>query len=366
MEKLRRFLQEGQAIPALPLALHEDGSWSEVHQRALIKYYFDAGAGGLAVGVHSTQFEIRNPETGLYEPVLRSAMEVIQQRRNQSGRDFAAIAGICGKTDQALRECAYAKSLGYDTALLSLAAFATESETEILEHCRTVAEEMPVIGFYLQPAVGGRVFSFAFWRAFMEIEQVVAVKMAPFNRYYTWDVIRACIEAGREDVALYTGNDDSIVTDLLTPCVWQGKTVHIVGGLLGHWGVWTHAAVRLFEELKTVRMESRIDAKWLTVNQQITDMNAVLFDAANQFHGCIPGIMEVLRRQGLVPSTRTLNPEERLSPGQAEELDRVCEAYPQWTDDAFVQTHLQEWLSESWTDPLERSSRGRTHEKKDV
>lgn len=347
MASLRAWLLAGQVIPALPLALREDGRWSETHQRALLRYYFDAGAGGIAVGVHSTQFEIRNPEIGLFEPVLSTAMEVIQQRRIRSGRRFAAIAGVCGKTDQALREAEYSKSIGYDAALLSLAAFPTDPESEILSHCRQVCEVMPLIGFYLQPAVGGRIFSYAFWREFLEIEGVVAVKIAPFNRYQTWDVVRARIASGREDVALYTGNDDNIVIDLLTSYQWQGKSVRIAGGLLGHWGVWTHAAVKLLDDLKTAREAPRIDAAWLTINQEITDMNAALFDAANQFRGCIPGIMEVLRRQGLVPSSRTLDPGAKLSPGQAEELNRVCAAYPQWTDDSFVRVNLQGWMDET-------------------
>jgi dihydrodipicolinate synthase/N-acetylneuraminate lyase len=346
MEQLRDFLLEGHAIPALPLALNEDGSWSERHERALMRYYFDAGAGGIAVGVHSTQFEIRDPEVGLFEPVLKSAIGVIEAKRAESGRPFAAIAGVCGKTEQAIAEAGFAASIGYDAALLSLAAFKTEPEAEIIEHCHQVSNVLPIIGFYLQPAVGGRVFSYAFWRSFMEIQNVVAVKMAPFNRYFTWDVVRACIDAGRDDIALYTGNDDNIVVDLLTPFEHNGKTRHIVGGLLGHWGVWTHAAVRLLGEIKQARGKPALDSSWLTINQQVTDMNAALFDTANGFAGCIPGIMEVLRRQGLVPSARTLNPAEILSPGQAEELDRVCAAYPQWTDNAFVAGHLGEWMQQ--------------------
>ncbi|MCC7300485.1 MAG: dihydrodipicolinate synthase family protein [Verrucomicrobia bacterium] len=346
MNNLRNFLMEGHVIPALPLALNEDGSWSERHEKALMRYYFDAGAGGIAVGVHSTQFEIREPNVALFEPVLKVAIRVIEERRRTTGREFAAIAGVCGKTGQALKEAEFARNIGFDAALLSLAAFKNESEAEILKHCRDVSAIIPIIGFYLQPAVGGRVFSYSFWRAFMDIENVVAVKMAPFNRYLTWDVVRACIEAGREDIALYTGNDDNIVIDLLTPFEWKGKTRRISGGLLGHWGVWTNAAVQLFNELKTAREKPTLDSKWLTVNQHVTDMNAALFDSANGFKGCIPGIMEVLRRQGLVPSARTLNPKEVLSPGQAAELDRVCAAYPQLIDDAFISKNISTWLRE--------------------
>ena len=344
MNSLRKFLQEGWVIPALPLALNENGSWSEPHERALMRYYFDAGAGGIAVGVHSTQFEIRDPKIALFKPVLKSAIGVIKEKRAETGRTFAAIAGVCGKTQQACDEAGFSRSIGFDAALLSLAAFKNEPEAEILEHCQKISSILPIIGFYMQPAVGGRVFSYAFWRSFMEIECVVAVKIAPFNRYLTWDVVRACIDAGRDDIALYTGNDDNIVMDLLTPFEWGGKTRHIAGGLLGHWGVWTHAAVRMLEEIKKNRINPVFDKKWLTVNQQITDMNAAVFDAANGFKGCIPGIMEVLRRQGLVPSIRALDPKETLSPGQAEELDRVCAAYPEWIDDAFVTDNLNKWL----------------------
>ncbi len=344
MNSLRKFLQEGWVIPALPLALNENGSWSESHERALMRYYFDAGAGGIAVGVHSTQFEIRDPNIALFKPVLKSAIRVIKEKRAETGRTFAAIAGVCGKTQQACDEAEFSKSIGFDAALLSLAAFKNEPEAEVLEHCRNISSIMPIIGFYLQPAVGGRIFSYDFWRSFMEIESVVAVKMAPFNRYLTWDVVRACIDAGRDDIALYTGNDDNIVIDLLTPFEWNGKTRHIAGGLLGHWGVWTYAAVRLLEDVKIARIKPMFDKKWLTANQQITDMNAAVFDATNGFKGCIPGIMEVLRRQGLVPSARTLNPEETLSAGQAAELNRVCTAYPQWIDDSFVVENLNKWL----------------------
>jgi dihydrodipicolinate synthase/N-acetylneuraminate lyase len=347
MDAVRELLKQGCVIPALPLALNDDGSWSERHERALMRYYFDAGAGGAAVGVHSTQFEIRNPDIALFEPVLKTAFEVIEQKRAESGRAFAAIAGVCGKTGQAISEAAFCADTGYDAALLSLAAFKTEPEAEILEHCRTLAGMLPIIGFYLQPAVGGRVFSYGFWRSFMEIKNVIAVKIAPFNRYLTWDVVRASIESGREDVALYTGNDDNIVVDLLTPFEWNGTQRRIVGGLLGHWGVWTRSAVQLLDEIKSACAQPTLNPAWLTINQQVTDMNAVLFDSANNFSGCIPGIMEVLRRQGLVPSARTLNPKETLSPGQAEDLDRVCAAYPQWTDDEFVAEHIDNWLDES-------------------
>ncbi|NOY00448.1 MAG: dihydrodipicolinate synthase family protein [Verrucomicrobia bacterium] len=345
MKDLRKTLQEGLVIPALPLALNEDGSWAEKHQRALLRYYVDAGAGGLAVGVHSTQFEIREPEFGLFEPVLRLASETLDEWMGEEGRRFLKIAGICGETKQALEEVEVARTFGYEAALLSLTALKGKSEDEMVLHCKQVAEQMPVIGFYLQPSIGGQVLSYDFWRRFFDIENVVAVKMAPFNRYYTWDAVRALMDSGREDVALYTGNDDSIIVDLLTPFCHEGRTKHIVGGLLGQWGVWTERAVHLLEELKQEREAGEtIDSQWLSRNVELTDANAAVFDAANGFAGCIPGIMEVLRRQGLVPSNRCLNPDEVLSPGQAEELDRVSAAYPWLLDGEFVADNLERWL----------------------
>ena len=330
-------------IPALPLALHEDGSWSENHQRALIRYYIDAGAGGLAAGVHSTQFEIRDAKHGLFEPVLRHAAETVSQ---DAGPNFVQIAGLCGETSQACEEALLARELGYHAGLPSLAAFRDSSEGETLDHVRAVAEEIPVIGFYLQPAVGGRFYSYRFWREFCEIENIAAIKIAPFNRYFTWDVVRAVISSERDDISLYTGNDDNIIIDLLTPFTWAGKTRYIAGGLLGQWGVWTKRAVDLLDEIKKARTSSGdISAEWLTRNMALTDANAAVFDAANQFAGCIPGILEVLRRQGLVPSIRCLNPNEFLSPNQADELDRVSAAYPELIDNDFVVENRDRWLS---------------------
>jgi dihydrodipicolinate synthase/N-acetylneuraminate lyase len=345
---LRHHLLAGQAIPAHPLALDRSRRFSEKHQRALSRYYFAAGTGGIAVGVHSTQFEIRDPQHALFKPVLELAAETIAAERRSAPRDFAMIAGVCGKTAQALAEAELSRSLGYDAALLSMSAFRSEPEAEIIAHVATIARTIPVVGFYLQPAVGGRVFSYAFWRQFAEIPEVVAIKIAPFNRYQTIDVVRAVTASGREDIALYTGNDDTIVTDLLTPFRFgpEGATAtrRIVGGLLGHWGVWTHAAVRLFHETREAVQHPQIDASWLSRANAVTDMNAALFDAAHHFHGCIPGILEVLRRQGLVGTAHCLNPQETLSPGQAEELTRVCSAYPELTDDAFVAANLDHWL----------------------
>jgi dihydrodipicolinate synthase/N-acetylneuraminate lyase len=346
---LRAHLLAGHVIPAQPLALDRHRKFSEKHQRALTRYYVAAGSGGLAVGVHSTQFAIRDPEHNLFRPVLELAAQTVRAELAAAPRDFALIAGICGQTPQAVAEAELALSFGYHAGLVSMAAFKTEPEDAIVAHVATLAKLIPVVGFYLQPAVGGRVFSYAFWRKFAEIPGVVAIKLAPFNRYQTIDVVRAVTDAGRDDLALYTGNDDTIVADLLTPFTFahRGKPVtrRIVGGLLGHWGVWTHAAVQLFRETQSAAQQPEFSARWLERAVAVTDMNAALFDAANRFHGCIPGILEVLRRQGLVETVHCLNPNEVLSPGQAEELTRVCHTYPELTDDAFVAQHLTRWLS---------------------
>jgi dihydrodipicolinate synthase/N-acetylneuraminate lyase len=346
---LRSHLLAGHVIPAHPLALDGRRRFSERHQRALTRYYLDSGVGGLAVGVHSTQFEIRDPAHGLFRPVLELAAHTQREHQAAGGREVAMIAGICGKTAQAVAEAELARSLGYHAGLVSMAAFREEPEAAILEHVATVARTIPVVGFYLQPAVGGRVLSHAFWRRFVDIPEVVAIKIAPFNRYQTIDVVRALALSGRTDLALYTGNDDTIVADLLTPFTFATpngpRTCRIVGGLLGHWGVWTHAAVRLMTEIQAVNRGSTLAAQWLDRAVAVTDMNAALFDAANRFHGCIPGILEVLRRQGLVETILCLNPAETLSPGQAEELTRVSKAYPELIDDAFILANRDRWLS---------------------
>lgn len=342
--ELRRHFAEGQVIPALPLALNEDRTWSPRYQRGLVRYYFDAGAGGLAVAVHSTQFEIRDPDHALFEPVLRLAAEETAALQKSTSRPFALIAGLCGRTSQAVAEAQLARELGYAAGLLSVAAWKTDAVSDIVAHCREVAEVLPIIGFYLQPAVGGRTLSYEFWRQFAEIPNVVAIKMAPFNRYQTIDVVRAVMESGRDDIALYTGNDDNILLDLLTPWEFNGRRRFIAGGLLGQFGVWTKRAVEILEEVKVARTRPQLDAEWLVRNTALTDANAVIFDAANAFHGCIPGIHEVLRRQGLLPSIHCLNPRETLSPGQAEEITRVTHAYPWLTDEDFVRQNRERWL----------------------
>ena len=337
-------LADGLVIPAVPLTLDESGSWSERHQRAVVNYYVEAGAGGIAVGVHSTQFAIREPKHGLFEPILRLSAQVAQQN---AGAEFVRIAGICGDTQQARKEATLAADIGYHCGLLSLTAFCDQPEEVALQHAQVISEIIPIMGFYLQPAVGGRVFSFDFWKSFCEIENVVAIKIAPFNRYYTWDVVRAVMESGREDISLYTGNDDNIIADLLTPFSWQGQTRYMSGGLLGQWGVWTKRAVELLEEIKQARTSESIASTWLTRNAALTDANAAVFDTANNFAGCIPGILEVLRRQGIAPSSRCLDPAETLSLGQSEELDRVYKSHPELTDDEFVKRNLKRWLEKN-------------------
>lgn len=346
---LREHFLDGQVIPAQPLALDAERKFDERYQRALTRYYVAAGSGGLAVGVHSTQFEIRLPQHGLLQPVLELASQTIDEELAKAPRPFVKVAGVIGRTEQAVAEAELAKSLGYHAALLSLAAWSDADDDALIAHCRAVAEVIPIVGFYLQPAAGGRLLPYSFWRRFAEIENVVAIKMAPFNRYQTIDVMRAVVESGREDIALYTGNDDNIVLDLLTP--WQfaangeSKERFIVGGLLGHWAVWTKRAVELLNEIKVARQQPQLDKSWLTRAIAITDSNAVLFDAANKFHGCIPGIHEVLFRQGLMQGIWCLNPNEVLSPGQSEEFDRIYRDYPELNDDAFVKENLDNWLA---------------------
>ena len=341
---LRSHLLEGQAVPALPLALDSKRRWDQVSQKALVRYYVDSGAGGLAVAVHSTQFEIRDPAHQLFEPILEFAAACSKDWLSRRPRPFALISGLCGKTPQAVREARTARKYGYHAGLLSLGAWKNSPEAAILKHCRQVARELPLVGFYLQPAVGGRTFSYDFWRRFADIPELVAVKMAPFNRYYTIDVVRAVIEAGRSDVALYTGNDDNIIGDLLTPYRFNGRTRYIDGGLLGQWGVWTSSAVRMLAEIKKAR-RSPLKASWWVKNVELTDANAAIFDPAHGFAGCLPGIHEVLRRQGLMATTACLNPHETLSARQSKELTRVSEAYPWLSDDSFVRRHLKRWRS---------------------
>ncbi len=337
-------LRRGVAIPAHPLALDASRKLDPVRQRALTRYYVDAGAGGLAVGVHTTQFAIR--DVGLFQPVLELAMRAAT---DWTRSPLVMIAGLSGRTDQARKEAHVARDLGYHAGLLSLAAFKGASEDELIVHATAVAADFPLVGFYLQPAVGGIVLPVSFWRRFAAIENVVAVKIAPFNRYRTLDVLRGVAEAGAVDrVTLYTGNDDHIVLDLLTPFEVEAggrlQTLRIKGGLLGHWSVWVKKAVELLDRIHTAVAADRVPADLLALDPQVTDANAAVFDAANNFHGVIAGCHEILRRQGLLAGIWCLDPNAGLGPGQQAAIDRVCAAYPHLTDDDFVRANRDRWL----------------------
>lgn len=345
VEHARALLRRGLAIPAQPLALNAARQLDERRQRALSRYYIDAGAGGLAVGVHTTQFAIR--EAGLYERVLQLAAH--EARTWQTGRAIALVAGVCGATDQALREARLAAALGYHASLLSLAAMQGADEDALINHVQAVAREIPVVGFYLQPAVGGMVLSASFWRRFAAIENVIAIKVAPFNRYRTLDVLRGVVAARAEDrVTLYTGNDDHIVLDLTLPFTVMRDgapvTVRFRGGLLGHWSVWTHTSVQLLARCQQAASATNVPPDLLALDARVTDCNSAFFDVANDFRGCIAGCHEVLRRQGLLEGTWCLDPAEGLSPGQQGEIDRVCREHADLADDAFVAAHLDRWL----------------------
>ena len=349
---LRERLGGGLVIPAHPLAVTAARTLDERRQAALTRYYCDAGAGGLAVGVHTTQFAIRDPAVGLLRPVLDLAARTVRDSRRDGERPVM-VAGVVGPTPQALAEAELAASLGYDAILVSLAALRDADNAHLVEHCRRLAAVLPLFGFYLQPAVGGRVLDRAFWRAFLEIENVVAIKVAPFDRYRTLDVVQALGESGRQDVALYTGNDDAIVADLVTPFPGpdaEAPPLHFAGGLLGQWAVWTRGAVDVLNRCRAARVAAASGSDPATrdllgVGAALTDVNRALFDPAHGFAGCIPGIHEVLRRQGLLAGRWTLDPHEELSPGQMEEIDRVLARYASLSDDAFVAEHLDRWLS---------------------
>ena len=341
--------RKGTVIPAMPLALNEKREFDQPAQEALTRYYMDAGAGGIAVGVHSTQFAIR--EHGLFEKVLQCVSDAADDWGQKTGNAVFKISGACGKTAQAVAEAQFAKGAGYHAAMLSLAAMKGSGISEMIDHCAKVAEQIPLVGFYLQTAVGGPELPYSFWKEFMKIPNVVGIKVAPFNRYKTFDVVRALCEAGKEnDITLYTGNDDTIVTDLMTEykiqCNGTYKKVRIKGGLLGHWCVWTQKAVTLLDEIHALVENGKdIPPELLTRGMEITDCNAVFFDAAHNFAGCIPGIHEVLRRQGLLKGAWCLDPNEVLSPGQSEEISRVYEAYPHLNDDDFVNSNIEKWKS---------------------
>lgn len=340
-------LMEGVAIPAHPLALNSSRKLDERRQVALTRYYCESGAGGIAVGVHTTQFEIREPRFGLYQPVLELAAEAMNAYGEGFSQPLVKVAGIAGRTAQAVAEADLAAGLGYHLGLVSLAAMKGASNEELVAHLRTVSEVIPVLGFYLQPSVGGVRLDYTFWRKATEIENLVGIKMAPFNRYETLNVIRAVFESGRaKEIALYTGNDDNIFVDLASRFRFteDAEPMQIRGGLLGQWAVWTYQAAKDLESIKALKGES-LSGSLLTRAHQLTDANAAIFDVANGFAGCIPGIHEILRRQGLLEGRWCLNPQEELSPGQMEELDRIYSAYPTLNDDAFVKENIDRWLS---------------------
>ncbi len=359
---LNRF-RDGLVIPAHPLALTKDGKLDETSQRALTRYYLAAGAGGLAVGVHTTQFEIRDDEYGLLKPVLELAAETARQADSANARtdDTVLIAGVCGDTKQAVAEAALARDLGYHAGLLSLAALNDATEDALIEHAKRIAEELPVVGFYLQPAVGGRRLGYSFWRRFADIDGVIGIKVAPFNRYQTQDVLRAVVDSGRQapgrgsdhaddEITLYTGNDDHIIFDLAGTWSFetdddtrQSESVHFSGGLLGHWACWTRPAVSHLARCRAARFSGVIDAGLQVLAGQVTECNAALFDVANNFAGCIAGIHHVLASQGIMQNVRCLDPDECVSPGQIDLIEGIRTHYPHLTDDAWVAEHVDDW-----------------------
>lgn len=343
-------LRAGLVIPAHPLALTPNRQLDVPRQRGLSRYYHAAWAGGLAVGVHTSQFEIRRPEHNLFRPMLELASTTVTQQDETTGRQTVLISGICGETLQAVAEARLARELGYHVGLISLGAMPNANDDQLIAHCQAVAAEIPIFGFYMQTAVGGRALSQSFWRRLSEIPNLIGIKMAPFNRYQTLDVLRGVAESGRgEEIALYTGNDDNILVDLLTPFEVNvgSRTVRLqmVGGLLGHWACWTRQAVKQFELCRQARETGKIPSTLLTLAAQVTECNAALFDVANRFRGCIAGIHYVLMRQGLLENLVCLDPAEKLSPGQRAEIDRIWRVYPHLTDDLFVRENLDQWLA---------------------
>jgi hypothetical protein len=342
-------LRRGSVLPATPLALDANRRFDSHRQRVLMRYYVDAGVGGVAVGMHFTQFEIRNPGVGLFEPVLRTCAEELDRLSADRGRPLLKIAGLNGRTTDALQQARLARDMGYDVAIISMAAFGQDAlEQDLVHHVREIARVMPVFGFYLLTGVGGIKLPYSFWREMVEVEGVVGIKIAPFNRYDTIDVVRAVADAGRQDsITLYTGNDDSILNDLVTPFCLGAEEVRIRGGLLGQWACWTRTAVRFLEEVhRWWESGEPLSREMLTLGAQMTDANAAIFDARHGYAGSIPGVNEVLRRQGLLEHCLTLKRDEVLAPGQAEEIDRVHAAYPHLNDDDFVREHLERWLAE--------------------
>ncbi len=348
-EKALEILHNGTVIPANPLALDANRQFDEKRQRAITRYYLDAGSGGIAVAVHTTQFEIRLPEYNLFEKVISCVSDVIDEYEKENDRVVVKVCGVCGQTEQAIAEAHLAKKYGYDAVLLSPGGLNAFDEDYMVERTKAVASVMPVIGFYLQPSVGGRYFTYNYWERVCATQNVVAIKSAPFNRYATLDLVRAAAMSNRcDEIALYTGNDDNIVIDLVTGYKFteNGKTYYkrFVGGLLGHWSVWTKRAVEMFHKLRDAAEKKEVSYEILELANEVTDTNAAFFDTANNFKGCIAGLHEVLRRQGLFEGIWCLNPDETMSEGQKEEIDRVYRMYPHLNDDEFVKANLEKWL----------------------
>ncbi len=351
-KKLLERLRQGCVIPAHPLALLEDLNLDTRCQRALTRYYLAAGAGGLAVGVHTTQFAIHEPRIGLYQPVLELAAHTSRSHTLAGGHEPILIAGILGSTEQAVREAGIARELGYHLGLLSLTTLAGKSNRELVDCACEVAAIIPVMGFYMPQAASGMTLDRDFWQSLLEIPELLAIKIAPFDRYRTLDVLEAVAESGRaSEVAIYTGNDDTIIQDLVTPYCFEvsGEPVclHIAGGLLGQWACWTRRAVEILNRIRNVREQQvPIPADLLTLGAQLTLANRAIFDSPNKFRGCVPGISYVLQGQGLMKGSRALNPENCLSPGQADAIDRILRDYPHLTDNSFVEQNLAHWLSD--------------------
>lgn len=342
-EKALEILHTGTVIPAIPLALTKDRKFDEESQRRMVRYYMAAGSGGIAAAVHSTQFEIRDPKYNLFEPVLKAVISEMERYEAKTGKTLIRISGVCGPTEQACKEAALAGELGFDAVLLSPGSLINWTEEQLLERTRSVANVMPVIGFYLQEAVGGRKLSREYWQKMADIPNVVAIKCACFDRYRTQDLVKGVMASSRSnEVALYTGNDDHIILDLLTPFVHGNQKKYFVGGLLGQWSVWTHTAVKIFEKCKVCRESGTISAELLTLAEHLTEANGAVFDVDHRFAGCIPGLHYILHRQGLMTSTLCLNPDEVLSEGQAEKIVQVSKAYPEVTDDDFAAAFLKE------------------------
>jgi hypothetical protein len=342
---LQNRLRDGVVIPAHPLALDDEGAVDLRAQRALTRYYLAAGVHGVAVGVHTTQFELHE-DRGLLTEVWRLAATTA----DESGRAPVLVAGLTGDTADAVVEGQIAVEAGYEVALLCPWGMADVTEAAMVERARAVGEVLPTIGFYLQESVGGRRLGRDYWRRLFDLESVVAVKTAPFDRYRTNDVVQALLEHDRwDEVAVLTGNDDNIVHDLITPyrrqVCGQEREVRATGGLLGQWAVGARAAVDVVARVAQAMASGAVPTSILRSAAEFVDVNAAVFDVDHDFAGCVAGVNEVLRQQGLVPTVRCLGKRDILSPGQAEQIAQVRERYPNVLDEEFVATHRDDWLA---------------------